>query len=357
MKMNLIVENCDFYEKSLQDVLNVMSELIDKEDRDHNDVKRIRNVIDDLDSFNVSFILEDVDNVIYTMLLGMNHIYVELMESHICFKGINFPNEEMKNEYERLITQYMNLRETLLNNYNITEKELEYLEPNSRLYNVRVSLSIKDLLTFILTCSQYDETIDVVVTFSNYDGLMENIVTVALSLFDIIKPEDLFIRMPLDEENRKNVLYSNGMVHLLSNEDYLRYCIDNNLLTKVSAIGGCSLVAYKELLTKLPSHEIKIENFRDFVQQENFDVLLPISYGAVEGDLIVEVEGYIYSWYNLVNAFKVSKEYSNEAIMCCLGCFINVFKLNTGLDNIQNLDLVLSENENLLEGLVAKVCE
>ena len=36
----------------------------------------------------------------------------------------------------------------------------------------------------------------------------------------------------------KNVLYSNGMVHLLSNEDYLHYCIDNNLLTKVSAIGG-----------------------------------------------------------------------------------------------------------------------
>lgn len=357
MKINLMIENCDFYENSLRDVLEVMGELIDKEDRDYNDVKRIKNVIDDLDSFNISFVLEDVDNVIYTMLLGMNHIYVEAIENNVCFKGLEFPNDEMQHEYERLITQYMNVRNILINEYNINEKELEYLEPNSRLYNVRVSLSIKQLLTFILTCSQYDETIDVVVTFSNYDELMENIVTIALSLFDIIKSDDLFMRMPLDEENRKTVFYSNGISNLLSNEDYLHYCVDNNLLTKVSAIGGCSLVAYKELVTKLPNHEIKIENFRDFIQQANFDILLPMTYGDVDENLMFELEGYIYSWYNLVNSFKESEEYSSEALMCCLGCFMNIFKLNTGLQNIQNLDLNLSENENLLAGLLAKVCE
>lgn len=357
MKMNLFIDNCDFFENSLYDILNVMSELIDKEDRDHNDVKRIRNIIDDLDSFNISFMLEDVNNIIYTMLLGMNHIYVETMETNVCFKGIEFPAMEMKNEYERLITHYMHLREVLMNDYNISEKEIEYLEPNSRLYNIRVSLSIKDLLVFILTCSQYDETIDVVVTFSDYDELMEIIVTVALSLFDIIKSEDLFIRLPLDKENRESVLYTNGMTKLLSNEDYLRYCIDNSLLTKVSVIGGCSLVAYKELINKLPRHEIKIENFRDLIQQDNFDILLPVDFGVLNEDLIVEIEGYIYSWYNLVNAFKDAGDYSNEAIMCCLGCFVNIFKLNTGLNSLQNLDLSLSENENLLEGLITNICE
>ena len=63
--MKLLIENCDFFEDSLKEVIQLLNEMLHKEDRNHEDDKRIRNILDDLDSFNLTFLLEDVDMIIY----------------------------------------------------------------------------------------------------------------------------------------------------------------------------------------------------------------------------------------------------------------------------------------------------
>jgi hypothetical protein len=42
--MNLIIENCDFFEDSLFDVMKVLNELVNKDERNYEDDKRIRNI-------------------------------------------------------------------------------------------------------------------------------------------------------------------------------------------------------------------------------------------------------------------------------------------------------------------------
>ena len=359
--MKLLIENCDFFEDSLKEVIQVLNEMLHKEDRNHEDDKRIRNILDDLDSFNISFILEDVDMVVYTMLLSMKNVSIGLIESEeLSFKELVFPNEKIEREYIRLITQCNEIHGILKNKYNMNDIEIEYLDPNSKLVNLRVSLSIKDLVYFIISCGKYDETLDINLLFSEYNDLMELFVTMAMSLTDMFVVDDLFIRMKLDEENRKHILNeTTENITIISNEEYINYCIqENNVEVKLSTIGACSLVGYRHIVNNIPKQDIKIENFIDFVQQEYFGIMLPQVYLEVDSDDANLIDGYIYDWYNLVNAYKEFDEHTLEEVLCCLGCFNNIFKMNTPIYNYFELDVEeLTELEELMKTVQGKLLQ
>ena len=349
--MRLIIENSDFFENGLFDVANALLELAQKEDKDFEDIRRIRNILDDLESFNLSFILEDVDMIVYTTLLSIRQISVSLVPGDICFKPVEFPNEKGLKEYERLISEYVEIREALIKDYKMTRKEIEYLEPNSKLINVRVSASITDLFYLFLLCAKYDETMDIVLAFSDFDDLTEKLVTIAMSINDIINTDDLFIRLKLDEENRQYILDTVGEnIRIISNEEYIDYCMKNDICeVKLSTIGSCSMVAYRELVENTPKQSIKIENMYDFIDQENFRVVLPRSYSEIEGDLANKIDQYIYNWYLLVYSLKAEQGFEYSQMLCCLGCFSNIFKLNAPLYSYFELDTAeFSEFEELM---------
>lgn len=341
--MNLIIENCDFFEDSLFDVMKVLNELVNKDERNYEDDKRIRNILDDLDNFNISFIMEDIDMLEYTMLLSMKNVSVAQIYilGETSFKELNFPDENVEQEYIRLITQCMEIRRLLKTKYDMNDKEVEYLEPISKLVTVRVSVSIKGLFYFLATCAKYNELIDINVAFSNYDELYESIVTVAMSLSDLIIVDDLFMRMRLDEHNRNSILESNGTsIFLISNEEYIDYCMQmNNNSVKLSTIGACSLIAYREIVENIPKQEIKIENFYDFIDQENFGVTLPEIYNDVDEMDANVIDGYIYSWYLLVNKLKEFEGHEEDQFLCCLNCFMHIFKMNTAIYNYFEMDM------------------
>ncbi len=358
--MNLIIENCDFFEDALIEVMQVLNELITKEDRNYDDTKRIRNLLDDLDNFNITFILEDVDTMVYTMLLSMKNISVGKIEilDEIAFKELTFPNEELEQKYISLITQCVDIRRMLKLKYNMVDKEIEYLEPNSKLVSVRISLSIRGMFYFIATCAKYNELIDINLLFSDYDNLMEYIVTIALSLSDLIVVDDIFMRMRLDEYNRKAVLEStDAPIFMISDEEYIRYCMQvNNNSVKLSIIGSCSLVAYREILENIPKQDIKIENFNDFIDQENFGISLPAVYKSVERDDANVLDGYIYDWYLLVYKLKEFEGYDMEKVLCCLNCFVNVFKMNTPIYNYFEIDTCgVTEVEEIMQKVQTEI--
>lgn len=338
--MNLVIEHCDFFEDTLLSVMQVLHETINKEDRNYEDDRRIKNILDDLDNFNISFILEDLDIEMYTMLLSMRNISVSVISrDDVSFKELRFPINELEKEYERLIIEYMMIRNELKDSYNMTDKELEYIEPNSKLVTVRVSTSIKNLLYFILSCSKYDETVEINLLFSNYSELMESMVTIALSLTDLIKVDDMFIRVSLEEDKRHYLLNTtDNCVNIISDEEYINYCKENGI-TKVnlSVIGTCSLVAYREMVDNTPKQSVKIENFYEFINQENFSITLPVIYSYLDEDLSNTVEKYIYDWFNLVNNLKQFGDYRREEMLCCLGCYNNIFKSNMALESYYNL--------------------
>ena len=172
-----------------------------------------------------------------------------------------------------------------------------------------------------------------------------------MSLSDMIIVDDLFIRMKLDEENRKLLLNeSTENITVISNEDYIDYCMQvNNVEVKLSTIGACSLVGYRYIVNNIPKQDIKIENFNDFIQQEYFGIILPQKYLEVDADDANLIDGYIYDWYNLINEYKKYPDCEFESVLCGLGCFNNIFKMNTPIYNYFELDTIgLTELEELM---------
>lgn len=353
--MKLMAENIDIFPETLIDVIDVTQEIIYKEDRNHDDNKRIRNIIDDLDSFNMSLVIQDIDMIKYSMLLSIDCITVELLEKNIEFKQMDFNDECMNNEYNRLIKQY----ETLSSLIDMPDQLLQYIQPNSRLVDIRISMSVKDFIYFILTCSKYDELLDIDVLISDYDNLLNKLVTLSISLNDMYNTDDLFIRMQLDGDNRKMILDSGNVnIVVVSNEEYVNHCIINNKLDiKLSTVSSCSLVGYRELLKLLPNNHIKIENFFDLIEQEYISLTLPIEYLNINEDISNAINGYIYDWYLLFDKIKNSDNLELEAMLCCLGCFSNICKINTPIKNYFNIShqAVLSELSDMMVVLEQKL--
>lgn len=353
--MKLIAENIDIYPDTLIDVIDVTQGIICKEKRDYDDNKRIRNIIDDLDSFNLSITIQDVDMIKYSLLLAIDNISVELIDSEIKFKNIDFNDEELNNEYNRLLKQY----ESLAGLIDMPDKILQYIQPSSRLVDVRLSMSIKDFVYFIITCSKYDELIDINVLLSNYDELLDKLVTMANSLNDMYIPDDLFIRLKLDEENRKLILNSGNInIIVVSNEEYIYHCIANNKTdVKLSTLCSCSLVGYRELVKFLPNHHVKIENFFDLIEQEYINLTLPVEYLNINEDISNAINGYIYDWFLLFDKVKKYDELELEAMLCCLGCFSSICKINTTINDYYKLSeqSELSEVSDIMAVLEQKI--
>lgn len=348
--MKLIADNIDIYPETLLDVINVTRDIIQKEDRTFDDNKRIKNILDDLDSFNITVVLQDIDMIQYSMLLSMQNITVAVDNfNEVKFKDIDFPNEELKKEYNRLINQYNSISSIL----EMSDELLQYIQPNSRLVDARISLSIKEFVFFILECSKYDELIDIIVLLSNFDEVLENLVTMSLSLRDMMHVDDIFIRMQLDEDNRRLLLDSGIInVNVVSNEEYVKHCLETEKISvKISTIGVCSLVAYRDIVKSIPKQQIKIENFFDLINQEYMSLTFPKEYLHLDEYVSNAIDGYIYDWYLLLYELKKHEGTELDSMLCCLGCYSNIFKMNTMLDNYFRLmyESELSEVKDLME--------
>ena len=356
--MNMMIENSDIYTEVLMDIIHVLNDIVHVEEKSFEHNIRIRNILDDLDNFNLSLQLNGIDMIKYTMLLSMKNINVELIESPLLFANMEFSVEEDKQEYLSLIKQYGHLRGILIEEHEFDERIIEYIEPSSRLVNVRVSLSIKDFIYFILTCAKYDELMDILVLISDYDEIMESLVSVSILLNDIIIVDDLFIRTMLDPDNRSELMnHEDTEVYIISNEEYINHCLENGKAdVKLSTIGTCSLVAYRELVKELPKQQMKLENFQDIVRENGINIILPKDYCSLDEYLLISIHDYTQAWYNLMKKLDPD-ECASEMMLCSLGCFVNVFKMNTMIENYFRLqyETGLSEVFDILSIIEHKI--
>lgn len=331
--MNMVIENCDIFEEMLYDIIQMMREILNN-DRTYKENNRIKNILDDLDNFNFTFQLNGINMIKYTMLVSMKDVNVELINETNDYEEIQFSVKEDRDRYLMLLKQFNAWGEILTDKYELPEGLLSYIQPNSRLVNVRVSCSIKEFMYFINSCLKYDELIDIALLISDQDELLENIVSVATLLNDLIIADDLFIRIMLDEDNRNNLL-TNGttFVNVISNEEYIKHCINNYKAdVKVSIIGSCSLVAYRKIITNIPKQQIKVENFLDIIKEDCVSITLPKEFCELPDEILNGLSVYIQEWFELSQKLD-HNEFANEKMLCYLGCYLNVFKMNTMIEN------------------------
>lgn len=349
------LEHCDLYNAELEAIFLNLNDLAEKEQKTFKDNKRIRNILDDLAMYNITFKLENINMLQYSLLLTMRNLDMKYIQSMTGYEPIEFNDEELSDEYDRLLCMSYDIWGMLGYKYDFDFKSIEYILPNSRLIDVQMSLSIKEFIEFIHTCSKYDELMDIVLAISNHASL-EQIVTVANSLYDFIHTDDLFIRVNINNDVREDLTTHGSNLMILSNTDFITKQISqNNMDVKMSTLIHCSLVAFRDLISR--GLDVKLENFK-YRQITQNEIILPEEYSYIEEDDFNMIDKYIYDWVSFINKLENSGDYySNELILCSLGCFGHIARINAKVKHYFNLEYfdIISEVDELVSSLTMKI--
>ena len=96
------LEHCDLYNSELEAIFLSLINLAEKDNRTFEDNKRIRDILDDLALYNITFKLESINMLQYTLLLSMRELNIQFLQS-IGFESIEFGDDELNNEYDSLL--------------------------------------------------------------------------------------------------------------------------------------------------------------------------------------------------------------------------------------------------------------
>ena len=114
------LEHCDLHDSEIEVIVLNLLNLSEQDQKTFIDNKRIRDILDDLLSYNITFRLENINMLQYTLLLTIRELDVEFIKS-IGFEAIEFDNEDLNDEYDRLICRACDICKIL---------ETKYTKPN-----------------------------------------------------------------------------------------------------------------------------------------------------------------------------------------------------------------------------------
>ena len=209
-----------------------------------------RDAIDELDMYNISIELMGINMLQYTILSTFKNFKIITKERKIEFEQPQFENEYLESEYNVLIDKYKEIRKLLKDKYKVDKKTLEYLEPMSRLLDIRMSMSLKEFLVFIKTCNKYDELIDISVCINDCGRLAP-----LFTILENVKTNELFLRFSSDK------IKLDDSIQILSDKEFiLRSLLRNNTRIKISSIAYMSFVAFRDINKIFTNFNLRLDN-------------------------------------------------------------------------------------------------
>ena len=330
MKKLFVLENLELSKSKLDEYVNILN------DNDTTKNKK-RNVIDEFDMVNITFELKSVNMLQYTILSTIRNIKINKIDRD----DFDIPdlNTELKAEYYRLISKFDKISSMLSCKYSIPKSYIEYFEPMTKLVNIKISMTLKEFLEFIKTCNKYDELIDISVAINDND-----VVNKLFTVLSYVKSKELFLRNNCDDEQR-NTISDYGKFKLLSNLSFIRNRINNYYYdVKVSNLAFGSFVAFRNLSLTSQISNVRLENPKH-VLDFNIDVILPDNIEIDDEEDVKIIDKYIYEWILFNNKVKNYTDDISTILMCKLGCFGNVFMINSSFNRYKLLKRKISNRE------------
>lgn len=323
--MNMKLINLDIPVENL----NIMTRYINEQETNS---KYVNDVLSNLDMYNITVRFTDITMIQYTLLLTIKDVNPRLIkQKDIKFGKLINEDDKINNEYNRLISKYIDLRKKL---DLFSDTILEALEPGSRLVDVEICLSIKDLIRFINVCSKYDELIDLIVVLTNNE-ITEKIVSLSFKINNT-NNYDLYMRNEISKDIREELIVENNKLFILSDIEYVNKSIEEgNAHSKISILTYGNYLEIRDLTNKLLNVNLKLENPK-LVDKGNYsiDIILPEEFYMIsDEDLINELDGYIYDWISLIKNIQKEEYYYNDILSCHLGCFANIFTMNNTIND------------------------
>ena len=306
-----------------------------------------RDVIDELDMRNITFILRGINMLQYTILTTFKNYKLISIERKMEFEYPEFENEYLENEYKELIKTYKEIRKVLKNKYKVSKKIIEYFEPMSRLIDIKVSMTLKEFMVFIKTCNKYDELIDVSVGI-NDDEMLSNFFTV----LEYVKTEELFLR--------QNFIEMEEDFKVLSNKRFIYdSLVRNNKRVKVSSMAHMSFVAFRDINNIPINFDIRLANPKH-VGSEDIRLITFDRLPEMEEDDLNLIDKYLYDWIVFHKKVKNDMDKSEVINLCTLGCFGNIVGMNSMYSNYDMLRTRLNrkrycESKNIIENILNTV--
>lgn len=352
------LEHCDLHDNEIENIVLSLINLSEQEQKTFVDNKQIRDTIDILSAYNITFKLANINMLQYTLLLSMRELNIEFINS-IGFEAIEFDDIELNNEYDELLCRACKICKMLedKNEHLFNQNTLDYILPNSRLVDVRLSISMKEFVELIHTCSKYDELMNIILALSD-NPILEKIVTATNSIYEYIHTDDLFMRLNIPDDTREDLTTHGTNLMILSNTAYIRNQINKgDVDVKMSTLAHCSLVAFRDLVRRSYNFNMKLENFKYKYNTQN-EIILPEEYSKIEEDDLNLIDKYIYDWIVFINKLENSGNYySNELTLCNLGCFGHIVRMNAKVRHYFNLEYfnVSSEVMDMVNNLTLKI--
>lgn len=313
-----------------------------------------RDISDILDSYNITFELTGVNMLQYTIISTFRRILIDILDKdYVVFDTVNLESEELNCEYNKLIDECLSIRSMLKDKYKFSEDLIEYIEPMTKLIDLRISMTIKEFLRFVNTCSKYDELIDILISIYENDNAELNLLLMMRS--EVATQKDLFMRNLLDDVTRDYVI--DNKLHVLSDINHIKISSDFGYNVKVSSVGFGSYKAFREIATKLPNFNIKLENPKHVDNDSNIPIVVKIAdeYSKLSEEHMKLIDKYIYKWICLINRFYLETDVFDErALLCHLGCFGTVFRMNNELKEYNPYPIRLNKEA---EGILDKMLE
>lgn len=323
--MNIQLINLDIPVENL----NIITKYINEQETNS---KYINDMLSNLDMYNITVRFNDITMMQYTLLLTIKDINPRLIKQRdIKFGKLINEDNKINDEYNRLISKYIDLRKKL---DLFSDTILEALEPGSRLVDVEICLSIKDLIRFINVCSKYDELIDLIVVLTNNE-ITEKIVSLSFKINNS-NNYDLYMRNEIAKDIREELTVENNKLIILSDIEHVNKSIEEgNAYSKISILTYGNYLEIRDLTNKLLNVNLKLENPKLFDKVNySIDVILPEEFYMIsDEDLINELDGYIYDLISLIKNIQKEEYYYNDILSCHLGCFANIFTMNNTISD------------------------
>lgn len=308
--------------------------------------EEIRNISDQLDSFNITFELLGVNMLQYTIISTFRNILINVLDKdYAMFKTINLESEELNDEYNKLLAECLLIRSMLKDKYGFSDDLIEYIEPMTQLVDLRISMTTREFLRFVNTCSKYDELIDIVIALYDIDEL--NLLLSRRT--ELATQKDLFMRYLIDNVTRDYII--DNKLYVLSNMEHVKRSIDFGYNVKVSSLGFGSYIAFREIATSLPNFNIKLENPKHVENNGTIPIVVKIAneYSDLGDEDKKIIDKYIYRWICLINRFHLETEVFDErALLCHLGCFGTVFRMNNELKEYNPYPIRLNKEAEVI---------
>lgn len=315
---------------------------------------KLRDILDVLDSYNITFELTSVNMLQYTIITTFRRILIDVLDKkYPVFNTLNLESEELNCEYNELIAECLSIRYVLKDKYNFSEDLIEYIEPMTKLIDLRISMTIKEFLIFVNTCSKYDELKDIIKSIYENDNAELNLLLMMRS--EVVTQKDLFMRNLLDDATRDYII--DNKLYVLSDINHVKRSSDFGYSVKVSSAGFGSYKAFREIAIKLPNFSIKLENPKHVGNDSTIPIIVKIDdeYSKLSEEHVKLIDNYIYRWICLINRFHLETDVFDErALLCHLGCFGTVFRMNNELKEYNPYPIRLNKEA---EGILDKMLE